>query len=88
MATQVKKPRKAILSAALKTPSPIPTPAAVDIDAAMAAEHQVNVFVPAAFIFTRDDHSELKVRAGLQKMPQSMTEHWYVKSLGVQVQAD
>lgn len=78
------KQRKAILPNAMKRPAVLPAAAdKPDLDKQLEAEEQVTVHVPRAFTFTRDDRVEMPIRAGIQDLPKSVVEHWFVKSQGV-----
>lgn len=58
----------------------------VDIAAKMQAlqdEEKVTVIVPVAFTLTLDGHIDKHFKPGVQEMPKSLTEHWFVKSRGV-----
>lgn len=78
------KQRKAILPNAMKRPAVLPAAAdKPDLDKQLEAEEQVTVYAPKGFTFTRDDRVEMHIRAGIQDLPKSVVEHWFVKNQGV-----
>lgn len=52
---------------------------------ALAADTKVIVFAPKAFTLILDGHVELPIPAGVQEMPTSVADHWFVKGMGVTV---
>ena len=52
--------------------------------ASLAAEPKVTVYVPRALTFTADKHVEMHFNAGVQSMPQSVAQHWWMKAMGVE----
>lgn len=78
------KTRKAILPNAMKRPAVLPAPAdKPDLDKQLEGEPKITVFAPKAFTFTRDDRVEMHIRAGMQDLPKSVAEHWFVVGMGV-----
>jgi hypothetical protein len=55
---------------------PMLTPA----QAAKPGETLVDCVVPKKFILTMDDHRRVQFEAGIERVPQSLVDHWYVKA--------
>lgn len=45
----------------------------------------VTVRIPRDFILTLDDHTQTKYSAGVDEMPLSHANHWYAKTMGVEI---
>lgn len=84
-----KKPRRTIIAEAAKPTASHALVTQQDdvkkIDEALAAETKVIVFAPKAFTLTMDGHVDLHIKAGVQEMAKSVSEHWFVKGQGVKV---
>lgn len=78
--TVVRKVAKPAAPPKVTLPQP---PATIAAEAKQAHDRKVTVFVPKAFIFTRDDGEVLAVAAGIQEMPRSMAAHWFCVANGV-----
>lgn len=48
-------------------------------------EVMVTCVATKSFILRKDDHSELKIEAGVQELPDWVPEHWYAKVNGLKV---
>lgn len=81
----VAKPRKAITATLqVVVPGGVPTTEQErKFVEAVQAEETVDVLVPLPFTLTLDNHLEVSVAAGVQPMPKSWLEHWYVRQRGV-----
>lgn len=45
----------------------------------------VTVKIPRDFILTLDDHTQRRYSAGVDEMPLSHANHWYAKTMGVEI---
>lgn len=53
-----------------------------------AAEPHVKMVFPKEVRLTRDDHTIVHFKAGIQKVPESLSDHWWLKANGVVADED
>lgn len=57
------------------------------LDAVKDGEATVTCTVPRGFTITLDDHTKVKVDAGVQELGETIANHWYAKAHGVKIYA-
>lgn len=74
-----------VLSRRQIAPSALIAGQSPEAEEAQESGKSVTVKIPRDFILTLDDHTQRKYSAGVDEMPVSHANHWYAKTMGVEI---